>query len=183
MLRLLSIPPVVLLGALLPSTVQAQVGPYAGFEQRSIKALSSEEVAGYLEGKGMSLALAAELNGLPGPRHVIDHADELSLTPSQLAEVQIVFDDMQQAAVALGREFVAAEQRLDSLFSSGLVTPESLEQSVEASGALLAQLRYVHLAAHIETAALMEQSQIDRYQHLRGYHQGGAADGSAAGHH
>jgi hypothetical protein len=38
----------------------AQPSPYAGEEKREIKALSSEEVATYLEGKGMGLAKVAE---------------------------------------------------------------------------------------------------------------------------
>jgi hypothetical protein len=33
----------------------------------------------------MSLALAAELNGYPGPRHTIELASELGLTPDQSA--------------------------------------------------------------------------------------------------
>jgi len=34
-------------------------------ETREIKALSTEEVDGYLKGEGMGLAKAAELNGFP----------------------------------------------------------------------------------------------------------------------
>ena len=44
--------------------------PYAGMEKREIKALSASERAALLEGQGMGLALAAELNGYPGPVHV-----------------------------------------------------------------------------------------------------------------
>jgi hypothetical protein len=36
--------------------------PYVGQEGRKIKALSEEEVQGYLSGSGMGLAKAAELN-------------------------------------------------------------------------------------------------------------------------
>ena len=36
----------------------------------------------------MGLALAAELNGYPGPRHVLDLADQLGLTPEQQVEAQ-----------------------------------------------------------------------------------------------
>ena len=44
------------------SSAQAQQ-PYAGFELRSIKALSDQQVADLKAGRGMGLALAAELNG------------------------------------------------------------------------------------------------------------------------
>ena len=36
--------------------------PYAGYEERPIKALSNERVAELLEGKGAGYALAGELN-------------------------------------------------------------------------------------------------------------------------
>jgi hypothetical protein len=49
--------------------------PYAGHQERPIKALAPEEVAGLLGGEGMGYALAAELNHYPGPRHVLDLAD------------------------------------------------------------------------------------------------------------
>ena len=39
---------------------------YAGQEIRDIKALSPEDTAALLAGKGMGLAKAAELNGYPG---------------------------------------------------------------------------------------------------------------------
>ena len=51
--------------------------PYAGQQQRAVKALSEQQVADLRAGRGMGLALAAELNGYPGPLHVIELADKL----------------------------------------------------------------------------------------------------------
>lgn len=51
--------------------------PYAGLQSRSIKALSDEQLADLRAGRGMGLALLAELNGYPGPLHVIELADPL----------------------------------------------------------------------------------------------------------
>ncbi len=48
----------------------AAQSPYAGMQARPIKALSAEQIADLKAGRGLSLALAAELNGYPGPRHV-----------------------------------------------------------------------------------------------------------------
>lgn len=59
------------------------IQPYAGLETRQIKALSGEPVAELRAGEGMGLALAAELNGYPGPRHVLDLANQLGLTDEQ----------------------------------------------------------------------------------------------------
>ena len=48
--------------------------PYAGQEARSIKALSDDDIAALRKGEGMGMAKAAELNGYPGPVHVLSLA-------------------------------------------------------------------------------------------------------------
>src|SRR5690606_34217987 len=77
---------VVLVAALLalPAAAAAQQNhdhgahsAYAGISGRDIKALDSASVNNYLSGAGMGFALSAELNGYPGPRHVLDLADSL----------------------------------------------------------------------------------------------------------
>ena len=45
--------------------------PYAGLQARQIKSLSEQQVADLKAGRGMGMALAAELNGYPGPAHVL----------------------------------------------------------------------------------------------------------------
>ncbi len=57
--------------------------PYAGQQTRAIKALSRSETQDLLDGKGMGLAKAAELNGYPGPMHVLELARRLQLSPVQ----------------------------------------------------------------------------------------------------
>ncbi|NIN54376.1 MAG: hypothetical protein GTO38_03650, partial [Hydrogenophaga sp.] len=52
-------------------SLAAQETPYAGLERREIKALAAEQVRAHLDGDGMALALAAELNAYPGPMHVL----------------------------------------------------------------------------------------------------------------
>ncbi len=46
--------------------------PYAGMENRRVKALSDQQIVDLKAGRGMSLALAAELNGYPGPLHALE---------------------------------------------------------------------------------------------------------------
>jgi hypothetical protein len=75
---------VLLVVMVLGLTCQAEDVPkYAGQQKREIKALSEAEVSAYLDGRGMGLAKAAELNGYPGPAHVLDLAEKLQLTPQQ----------------------------------------------------------------------------------------------------
>jgi hypothetical protein len=47
------------------------VSPYAGQQARPIKAVSDEDIAALRKGEGMGMAKAAELNGYPGPAHVL----------------------------------------------------------------------------------------------------------------
>ena len=56
----------------------------------------------------MGYAKAAELNGYPGPAHVLELATPLKLSADQRARTQQVFDSMQKAAASVGRQLQAA---------------------------------------------------------------------------
>ncbi|MCK1359069.1 periplasmic heavy metal sensor [Bradyrhizobium sp. 199] len=150
--------------------------PYAGLEQRPIKALSLQQVDDLQTGRGMGLALAAELNGYPGPSHVLELGDRLDLTADQRAEVQRLFDSMKQETVPLGNKLVEQERELDNLFSARAVTPDSLKASLVAISETQGLLRESHLKYHLSTAALLNRSQMQKYAELRGYQH---PDGSA----
>ncbi|MEX2582333.1 MAG: hypothetical protein WD766_03620, partial [Gemmatimonadota bacterium] len=83
--------------------------PYANLGAREIKALSPEEVEALRRGDGMGYALAAELNGHPGPRHVLELAVELALSADQHLRVERVFAAMQREARILGEQIVRKE--------------------------------------------------------------------------
>jgi len=151
--------------------------PYAGQEVREIKALSPEEISDYLSGKGMGLAKAAELNGYPGPAHVLELAAQLGLTPEQRAATEALFQKMQERAMVLGRELVEAEGTLDRLFASHSASSEAVKVSLTRIARLQGELRQVHLDAHIAQAAVLTAAQITTYARLRGYDAGPAHDG------
>jgi hypothetical protein len=92
--------------------------PYAGLEQCEIKALSEQQMANLRAGRGFGLALAAELNGYPGPLHVLELADRLRLTPEQKYRVQRLFESMKGEAIAAGENLIASERELDQLFAT-----------------------------------------------------------------
>src|SRR5262249_13912209 len=98
--------------------------PYAGMQARSIKALSEEQIADLKAGRGMGLALPAELNGYPGPRHVLELSDQLGLSAEQKARIQSLFDSMKAEAVPLGERLLEQEAALDQQFASRTVTPK-----------------------------------------------------------
>jgi len=160
----------------------ATPSPYAGQESRDIKALSPAEQADWLAGKGMGLAKAAELNGYPGPAHVLELASDLALTSEQRARTQALFETMAARAQALGRELVEAERALDARFASKQITQADLAQALERIGALQAQVRAAHLEAHLEQVRILSPEQTARYVKLRGYGSG-AADHGGRGHH
>jgi Spy/CpxP family protein refolding chaperone len=142
---------------------------YSGQEQRSIKALSPEDVQGLREGKGMGLAKAAELNGYPGPSHVLQLSDALSLSSQQRQKTQALFQAMEEKAKSLGAALVEAERELDALFSRRLATPELVQSQMLKIGNLQALVRSAHLEVHIAQAALLTPEQITQYEKLRGY--------------
>jgi hypothetical protein len=151
--------------------------PYAGLEQRPIKALSQQQIDDLKAGRGMGLALAAELNGYPGPSHVLELGDRLELTPEQRIQVQHLFDDMKQEAIPLGNKLVEQERELDRLFSARVVTSDSLKAALAAISETQALLRESHLKYHLSTAALLNQSQMQRYAELRGYQRSDSPEG------
>src|SRR5215469_11419050 len=153
----------------LPALADMSTTPYAGKQTRSIKALSDDDIVALRDGTGMGMALAAELNGYPGPAHVLELADQLKLTEEQLGQVTAIHDRMSAAAKPLGAELLAREQTLDQQFAKGDVTPERLAAETVEIGELQGRLRAVHLSAHLETRALLTPEQIALYEQLRGY--------------
>src|SRR3954466_8719598 len=87
--------------------------PYAGLQARPVKALSDQQIANLKAGRGMGMALPAELNGYPGPSHVLELADRLGLTAAQRAAVQAQFDAMKAESIALGDRLIEREAMLD----------------------------------------------------------------------
>lgn len=147
--------------------------PYAGLQSRPIKALSPEQVDDLRSGRGMGLALAAELNGYPGPIHVLELADKLELTADQRLRVAALFEAMKAEAIPLGERLIAQESELDHAFVSRSITVASLERFTGSIAETQASLRNAHLKYHLSTVALLEPGQITRYAGLRGYSTGG----------
>jgi len=147
--------------------------PYAAQEAQDIKALSPREVSDLLAGEGMGLARAAELNGYPGPAHVLQLAESLRLDPEQRAKTEALFRKVKARAADIGRQLVEQERALDRLFSSRSMTPAVLASQLERIGSLQSELRRVHLETHLEQTALLSDTQIATYSRLRGYGGGG----------
>ncbi len=154
------------------SLAQTDEGSYAGREARDIKALSEDEIEGYLNGAGMGLAKAAELNSYPGPKHVLEMAEKLALTDDQKKLTRGIFDSMAARAKELGNLIVERERFLDGLFKLGEIDEEKLTDVVGEIARLEGKLRAVHLAAHLEMKNVLSGEQVEKYCVLRGYASG-----------
>ena len=152
------------------SSVQQAPSPYRGQEGREIKTLSLEEIRALQAGEGMGLAKAAELNGYPGPKHVLELAEALELSEEQRARTREAFERMKENAVALGSAIVEKESALDRMFRERVIDPEKLEAAVGEIANLQGRLRLAHLEAHLELESVLTQDQISQYVALRGYH-------------
>jgi len=151
------------------ATRHGQHAPYAGLQKRDIKALSEQQISDLRAGRGMSLALPAELNGYPGPAHVLELADQLQLSPEQRSKTQVLFDKMQQEARALGEEVIIAERELDRLFRDKRAVPESLASATSKAAAAQGRLRESHLGYHLAMMEMLTPEQVAQYNRLRGY--------------
>lgn len=173
---------VLILAALLPVTARAQGhhGPtpapaapsgHNGASGSEIFGLGPDEIAELRSGQGMGQARVADVQGYPGPRHVLDaeKAGELQLSGEQAARVQEIYRSMASEARRLGDLVLAAEQDLALAFRNGGLDATSLAERVERVALLRGALRTVHLRAHLETRAVLDPGQIARYMALRGY--------------
>ena len=128
-----------------------------------------------LNGEGMGMAAYAEVNGYPGPKHVLDLANDLQLSPPQKKAIQDVYDQTKTRAKELGERIVSVEEELNQAFAAGLVSDKSIRETVDQIEKLRARLRTVHYAAHLKTRSLLTTDQLEVYKRLQ-------RAGSKAGH-
>lgn len=147
----------------------AHISKYAGQEKRPIKSLSADDIAELQRGGGWGLAKAAELNGVPGPIHLLEMQEEIRLSEKQISEITQLFDDMKMEAIEHGNRQIALEKALDTQFRDGSVTRDTLQESLRAIAETRMHLRFAHLSTHLKTPAILTREQLARYTLLRGY--------------
>ena len=154
-----------------PAGAQEAPSPYRDQQFTEIRGLTDAELAELRSGHGMGLARAAELNGYPGPRHVLDAvaAGQLQASPDQIRRIEQIFADMAGTARRLGEQIVAEERELERAFRVGTIDATGVGSRVTRIASLRGELRAVHLTAHVATRAVLSPAQIARYNELRGY--------------
>lgn len=150
-------------------TTSSAASAYARMQERAIAALSEEEIAALRAGSGHGLALPAEINHYPGPRHLLDLAGDLGLDARSIRELQAIYDRMHAGAVTLGERIISGERELDRLFADGRATGVEVARLTAEIARLRGELRATHLVAHVEAKSLLTVEQVARYDQLRGY--------------
>jgi hypothetical protein len=120
-------------------------------------------------GKGMALALPAELNGYPGPAHVLELAGPLGLSDDQQRATLALFEQMQAEAKALGEQVITEERALDRLFRDQRADSASVREATARAAGKQGELRAAHLDYHLLMMAVLTPRQVARYMELRGY--------------
>lgn len=142
---------------------------YAGQTKRGIKSLSESDIEELKGGRGWGLAKAAELNGVPGPAHLLEMRDEIDLDAKQVRAVEDLYKKMKQDAIPLGLELIELERELNNHFANRTITFELLGVLLEKVAQVRKKLRYVHLSTHLKTLNILTSEQIALYNQLRGY--------------
>ncbi len=115
------------------------------------------------------MAKAAELNGVPGPAHLLELKDDIPLTAAQAAQITAIYEDMKSKAIEEGEKLILLEQALELHFQNGTITDTVLRSSLDATSESRRNLRYIHLATHLKMPEILSKSQIRKYNDLRGY--------------
>lgn len=152
-----------------PALVVLQPSPYAGQQERTIKALSAQDTQDWLDGKGMSLAKAAELNGFPGPMHTLELSAPLQLSELQRDASQQLLSAHKAEVRRLGADLIQTERALDQAFAKRNIDQASLKALTQRIGALQAEIRESHLRTHLLQTEILTTNQVSQYNTLRGY--------------
>jgi hypothetical protein len=177
-LQALALKPICVLAALVPVSsfatslgAQQLTSPYREQLASEIRGLTAKEIEDFREGRGMAFARAAELNGYPGPGHILDavEAGQFHLSSDQLIAVQQLFEGMSGEVQRLGAAILKEEQGLETAFCARTIDATDLREHVARIAALQGELRAVHLSTHLATRALLNNDQIEHYNQVRGY--------------
>ncbi len=122
-----------------------------------------------LTGAGMAMAMVAEMNGYPGPKHALELKEQLGISKEQVTKIVDIANNVENSAKLKGEEIVAAEQVLNKSFENGTLNEKALRAILERIGKLRGELRFIHLQAHLRMKQILSPNQIQRYNEIRGH--------------
>jgi Spy/CpxP family protein refolding chaperone len=121
-----------------------------------------------LKGLGMGVAMIADSNNYPGPKRVLELKEDLNLTRDQIKKTEALDKVVSSSAVAKGEEIVQAEEELSRLFEAATISEKTLRTKLEEIGKLRADLRFIHLQAHLRMKQILTPDQLKKYSEIKG---------------
>ena len=100
----------------------------------------------------------------------------------QVVAITKIYNQMKTEAIKLGIQLIEFEKDLEIGFQNNSVDRETLKQSLAAISQTRSDLRFVHLATHLETPKILSLEQIDKYNALRGYSNSDPCKNVPSGH-
>jgi len=91
---------------------------------------------------------------------------DLKLTTDQRTAMEKLYNGMKEKALVRGNELFEAEGRLEQMFREGRTEADLREQSFRIDS-IHAELRWIHLSAHLAAQKLLTPEQIAAYTRLR----------------
>ncbi|MEK9138637.1 MAG: hypothetical protein AAB393_16055 [Bacteroidota bacterium] len=117
--------------------------------------------------EGAGMAAYADVNGYPGPKHILEMQDMLMLTEEQRKDIQSIFEAMKESARAKGDAIIQKERQLESLFRTEKATEAEVKKMSSEIGRLRGELRAIHMVAHIQAKQVLIKDQTALYNSLR----------------
>ena len=124
-----------------------------------------EKVVG--EGRGFGLAFAADQNGYPGPMHVLELKDRLTLTADQEAKARELMHTMFTESRPKSARLLEAEAKLRRLFAERVADEAAVRAAVAEVERARTEVRLVHLLTHLTTRDLLTEDQRRIYHEAR----------------
>jgi len=107
---------------------------------------------------------------------------EIALTATQEVQIQDLYKKMKAKAIPLGKNLIELEVILNNRFADKTITDAQLVKQLELISSVRTQLRYVHLATHLQTPKILSAQQVEQYNQLRGYGSGDPCTKMPTGH-
>jgi Spy/CpxP family protein refolding chaperone len=118
-------------------------------------------------GHGFGMAFAADQQGYPGPRHILELKDHLRLTAEQEAQAQALVTAMYAESRPKSARLLDAEAKLRRLFASGQAEDAAVRAAVAEVEHARTELRLVHLLTHLRARDLLTDDQRRLYHEAR----------------
>jgi hypothetical protein len=144
-----------------------EAGSSASPAHRRMQAALDERNAVLAQGLGAGLAFPADQNYYPGPLHVLELKEVLRLTAQQERQVEGLQAAMFTASRPASKRLLEAEARLSRLFADGIADEARVRAATIETERAWAEVRLVHLFAHLKTRALLTEEQRRLYHEAR----------------